>query len=94
MDPGKSFPQQLYLISISWYMPLMFVIAGISARMAMKRRTFKEFTVERIRKLFLPLAAGLLTIAPIMSYVGDCYNNGYTGNFFSHYYVYFTKIRL
>ena len=89
---GNRFLSSFILLVSPWYMPLMFVIAGISARMAMKRRTFKEFTVERIRKLFLPLAAGLLTIAPIMSYVGDCYNNGYTGNFFSHYYVYFTKI--
>jgi fucose 4-O-acetylase-like acetyltransferase len=88
---SNRFLSSFILFVSPWYMPLMFVIAGISARMAMKRRSSKAFAGERMRKLFLPLAAGLLTIAPIMSYIGDCYNNGYTGNFFSHYFVYFTK---
>lgn len=89
---SNRFLSSFILFVSPWYMPLMFVIAGISARMAMKRRSSKAFAGERMRKLFLPLAVGLLTIAPIMSYIGDCYNNGYTGSFFSHYFVYFTKI--
>jgi len=81
-----------FIIFVSpWYMPLMFVIAGISAKLAMRKRTVKEFIWERIRKLFFPLVAGLLTIAPFMSYIGDSYNNGYKGSFFDHYAVFFTK---
>lgn len=89
---GNRFLSSFILFVSPWYMPLMFVIAGISARMAMKKRSVKEFAVERMKKLFIPLAVGLLTIAPVMSFIGDCYNNGYKGSFFSHYSVYFTRI--
>ncbi len=32
-----------------WFMPLLFVLAGISARYGLEKRTVKEFVVQRVR---------------------------------------------
>jgi fucose 4-O-acetylase-like acetyltransferase len=45
-----------FIILISpWYMPLLFVLAGVSARLALKKRTYSGFVKERLSKLLLPL---------------------------------------
>jgi fucose 4-O-acetylase-like acetyltransferase len=46
---SNRFLSSFILFVSPWYMPLMFVIAGISARMAMKRRSSKAFAGERMR---------------------------------------------
>lgn len=56
-----------------------------------KKRTYKEFVKERFLKLFLPLITCILVIAPILSFYADKFHNGYVGNFFEHYYVFFTR---
>lgn len=43
-----------------WFMPLLFVLAGISARHALEKRTKKEFILERLRKLLLPFGKQFL----------------------------------
>ncbi len=45
-----------------WFMPLLFVLAGMSARYALEHRTVKEFVRQRVRKLFLPFVAGSLLL--------------------------------
>lgn len=74
-----------------WFMPLLFLLAGISARYSLKKRSKKQFVVERILKLFVPFVFGTLFIAPILSYMADKINYGYNGNYFNHYAVFFTK---
>ena len=39
-----------------WFMPLLFVLAGMSARYALEKRTCKEFAAQRVWKLFIPFA--------------------------------------
>ncbi len=77
-----------------WYMPLLFLLAGVSARFAFQRRTIGEFLIERVKKLLLPFVIGSCTVVACMTYIADCYNCGYTGNFFTHYQVYFTKFTM
>ena len=43
-----------------WFMTLMFLLAGMSSRYALKHRTVKEFCRERTRKLLVPSTLGLL----------------------------------
>lgn len=45
-----------------WFMVLLFVIAGMSARYALQRRTEKQFIRERAVKLLIPSTLGLLVI--------------------------------
>lgn len=93
LGPNKGFSTFIVLLS-PWYMPLLFVLAGISMRYALKKRSTKEFLKERIHKLLIPLVAGILTVVAAMAYYGDKINYGYEGNFFSHYKIFFTRFTM
>ena len=42
-----------------WFMPLLFILAGVSARYALERRSAKEWFRGRTRKLLVPSTIGL-----------------------------------
>jgi len=52
-----------------WFMPLLFVIAGYSAYAALGKRTVREYTRERMRRLLVPLLFGIVIIAPPQGYM-------------------------
>lgn len=52
-----------------WFMVLLFVIAGISARYALQKRTGKQFLKERAVKLLVPSTLGLFVIHWITGYL-------------------------
>lgn len=52
-----------------WFMALLFVIAGMSARYAFQKRTEKQFIRERAVKLLIPSTLGLLVIHWITGYL-------------------------
>ncbi len=74
-----------------WYMALLFVLAGMSARYSLEKRTVKEYVRERVQKLLFPLLFGLLTVIPVMAYYADVFWNHYSGGFLSHYGIFFTR---
>lgn len=74
-----------------YFMPLLFVLAGISTKYALKKRTGKEYLVERAKRLIVPLVFGIIVLMPIMSYIGDKFNCSYEDGFLKHYGVFFTK---
>ena len=47
------------LICSPWFMPLMFVLAGISSAFSLKKRETSQYIKERILKLFIPLVFGI-----------------------------------
>lgn len=51
-----------------WFMVLLFVIAGISARMSLSKRTGREFLKDRTGKLLVPSTLGLLVFYWIAGY--------------------------
>ncbi len=73
-------------IDIGWLfmMPLLFAIAGMSARYALERRSEREFMKERVNKLVIPAIVCMLLIIPVQSYIAGIFHNGvadYTGYF-------------
>lgn len=52
-----------------WFMVLLFVVAGMSARYSLQKRTGKQFLRERARKLLLPATAGLFVLHWITGYL-------------------------
>lgn len=74
-----------------FFMPLLFVIAGISTKYALKKRTNKEYIFERIKKLLIPSLFGIIFLIPVMTYCADILNCSYSGSFFKHYSIFFTK---
>lgn len=79
------------LLTAPWFMPLLFVVAGISSSYALKRRTTKQYIIERFYKLFIPLFFGLLIYIPIQTFYAERFHNQYSGSFFSQYILFFTK---
>ena len=81
----------LVVFSGTFFMPLLFILAGASTRYALQRRTYKEYISERVKKLLIPMIFGILVLMPVMTYLADISNYGYDGGFFEHYCVFFTK---
>lgn len=75
-----------------WWMALLFAVAGISSAYALNRRSALEYSQERQSKLLVPFLAGLVLVIPVQSYIADVFHQGYTGGYFAHYLVYFTRI--
>jgi hypothetical protein len=74
-----------------WWMDLLFTVAGISSAYALKKRSGKEYAGERVSKLLVPFIFGLLLVIPVQSFIADLFHNGYRGNYFEHYRIFFTK---
>ncbi len=74
-----------------YFMPLLFLLAGIGTRYALKKRTGREYLAERVKRLVIPLLFGTIVLMPVMTYIADLFHNSYNGGFIQHYAVFFTK---
>jgi glucan biosynthesis protein C len=83
---------EFVLVVYPWWMALLFTIAGISSSYALKKRSGKEYAKERVFKLLIPLLFGIVIIIPVQSYIADVFHYGYSGGYFEHYAVFFTKL--
>ena len=89
--PNK--PLSTFVIMVCpFYMPLLFVLAGMSIRFALQKRSTGAFLIERVRKLLIPLLSGLVTVVAYMTYTADRFHNAYSGGFFAHYGKFFTRL--
>lgn len=52
-----------------WGMPLFFLIAGMSTRLALQRRTAGEFVRERTGRLLVPFLVGSALLSPFQHYL-------------------------
>lgn len=75
-----------------WFMPLLFVLAGIGTRYALQRRTPGQYARERVVKLLVPFVAGILLLVPVQTYSAERFHNGYTGGYFAQYRLFFGKV--
>lgn len=89
--PVKAFSEFIVIV-YPWWMTLLFTIAGISSAYALKKKSIKEYTKERVSKLLIPFMFGMVIIIPVQSYIADVFHNGYIGGYFKHYIVFFTKL--
>ena len=72
-----------------WRMPLLFVISGVGVTFALGRRTAGQFVGERLLRLLLPLAFGMLVVVvPQVYYERLAQGAGYTSllDFYPHYF--------
>lgn len=75
-----------------WFMPLLFVIAGISARYSLQKRSKKEFFAERVKKLLLPFITGLVFLVPVQTFYARKYFFAYKGKYIDNVVYFFTHI--
>ena len=66
-------------------MPLMFFIAGASVWFALGRRSPGQYLGERVKRLLVPLAFGIVAVLPILSYLYIVNREDYQGSFFASY---------
>lgn len=52
-----------------WFMELLFLVSGVSARYALEKQTTKEFLRNRTRRLLVPCTVGLVSFQFIQGYV-------------------------
>ena len=57
---GPQYQDVVMYILYPWFMPLLFLLAGISARYALEKHTAREWFKARTRKLLVPGTIGLL----------------------------------
>ena len=84
-------PAALVTFIAPWFMPLMFLLAGVSAGFSLRKRGYGTFIKERLVRLGIPLIIGILVICPVLSFIADVTHKGYKGNIFTHYGVFFTR---
>lgn len=60
-----------------WFMVLLFVISGMSARYSLEKKTDKEFVKSRTVKLLVPSTLGLFAFQWIMGYYNMAISNAF-----------------
>lgn len=91
-EEGNRLISTLIVLINPWFMPLLFVIAGISARYALEKRSLKQFMGERVNKLLIPFLCGMVLLVPFQTLYNRKFFEGYQGGileniryFFTHY---------
>lgn len=69
----------LYLV-YPWFMALLFVVAGVSAKYALEKRTNKEFLKDRVRRLLVPSIFVMLFFGWICGSITNYYSDMFGGN--------------
>lgn len=75
-----------------WFMPILFVLAGISARYALEKRTDKEFILQRVGKLLIPFLGGMIFLVPFQTLYARKYFDNYGGSILNHWNYFFTHL--
>lgn len=65
-----------------WRMPLLFLVSGAAIMLALGDRSSGGFVVDRLKRLLLPLAFGMLVIVPPQVYLERLYRGQFTGSLF------------
>jgi hypothetical protein len=52
-----------------WGMPLFFLIAGAGTWFALRRRTARQYAVERVKRLLVPFVVGSAILSPLQLYL-------------------------
>lgn len=73
-----------------WFMPILFALAGMSARYALEKRSNKEFTLQRVSKLLIPFISGMLLLVPIQTLYTRKFFENYSGSLVEHWQYFFT----
>ncbi len=75
-----------------WFMPILFVLAGMSARYALEKRTNKEFIIQRVSKLLIPFISGMLLLVPFQTWYARRFFDNYEGSLPDNWEYFFTHL--
>lgn len=63
-----------------WFMNLLFVVAGMSARYSLEKRNDRTFLKERTKRLLVPSVAGIFLLGWVSGWVTNQYVDMFAGN--------------
>lgn len=82
----------LIVIINPWFMPLLFVIAGISTKYSLEKRTSIQYIKERFNRLFIPFLSGIILLVPIQTFYARKFFYKYSGNYLENIKYFFTHL--
>jgi peptidoglycan/LPS O-acetylase OafA/YrhL len=68
----------------AWHMQLLFLLAGASTCLALRKRGNRQYVGERLLRLGVPFVFGVLVLVPPQCYFGARSNAGYTGSYWDY----------
>ncbi len=81
----------LIVLVASWFMPTLFVIAGMSFRYSLQKRKIKEFVKERVLKVLIPFVFGLVLLIPFQTLYARKFFFDYNGSIIDNFKYFFTN---
>ena len=66
---GPQYQDIVMYILYPWFMPLLFILAGISARYALEKQPAKEWFMTRTRKLLVPSTIGIFFLGAVIGWI-------------------------
>lgn len=69
----------------TWQMPMLFLVSGAATRFSLRSRRVGTFIYERMRRLLIPLAFGVLVLIPLQIYFERIFKQQFQGSFFAFY---------
>ena len=75
-----------------WFMPILFVLAGMSARYALGKRTNREFIIHQISKLLIPFISGMIIPVPFQTLYARKFFDNYDGSLLDNWVYFFTHL--
>lgn len=91
MEESKILSTLIVLVN-PWFMPILFVLAGMSARYALEKRTMKEFVIQRVRKLLIPFISGTMLLVPFQTLYARKFYDNYEGGVWENWKYFFTHL--
>jgi glucan biosynthesis protein C len=89
---GNKLLSSIVVLINPYFMPLLFLIAGITTNLALQKRTTTQYILERCKRLLLPFILGTVFLMPAMTYLAAIFNYGYKAEgLIQHYLIFFTK---
>jgi len=83
---------EIALIAAPWVMPIIMLLAGVSAWYSLHRRGNQGYVRERVARVLLPLIVGTLTIVPPQVYLERRLRGQFNGSFAAFYPHFFDGI--
>ena len=83
---------EIALIAAPWVMPIIMLLAGVSAWYSLQRRGNGEYVRERVVRVLFPLVVGTLTLVPPQVYLERRLRGQFQGSFIEFYPHFFQGI--
>lgn len=64
-----------------WRLPILFVISGMGTSYALAKRSGNQFAAERIKRLLIPLLAGIVLVVPPQVYFERLSSREFSGSY-------------